>query len=424
MQAGAGAAIVEGVQDFGRHDEVRTLQPADMIGVAGVMFCIHSAERVPRVQHRPLLWIVKGKLAVEIAVPATLIAVVPDDDARVVHIALYQFAHEQPADDGAMGGLPSAQFVEHIEAELVAGFEKSLIGRIVRHADGVHIHGAQQSHIFVAILAVQRTPGLRAETVAVHALQQNALTIDVESLAFADFKSAKTKTGRRSVHSGIAAPTGDLQSVEVRRFGVPEKRIGRVRAQAQPTGAAGGNFRREWCAERFLVGVEDLGLERLGHEGGALRPDSVAQRAECDVGCECTVGSRVDGDVVDGLGRHGFEPDGTVNAAEHPVIPATLGAFGFGVGGNLAHFDVEHVVAVELDEAGDIIAKLREAALMDGAGGAVVHFDRGVGHHPVETEADAAALPGGGHGEAHAIETAFIAFFDLHLTIIVGAEAL
>jgi len=66
------------------------------------MFGVDAVEHLPRMEHGAILRIVEGELAVELAVPAALVAVVPEKNARVVHVAFDHGAHEAAAHVGVV----------------------------------------------------------------------------------------------------------------------------------------------------------------------------------------------------------------------------------------------------------------------------------------------------------------------------------
>ena len=103
------------------------------------MFRIHAVESLPRVKHAALLRIVKRKVAVQVAVPAALVAVVPEENRRVIDVPLDHFAHEQATVGRVVRVMPAAEFIQHVEAQLVAGLEERLVGRVVRHPHRVHV---------------------------------------------------------------------------------------------------------------------------------------------------------------------------------------------------------------------------------------------------------------------------------------------
>ena len=103
-------------------------------------------------KHAPLLRIVQGKVAIEIAVPASFVAIVPEKNGRVVHVTLDHFLHEAATDLGVVSMLPTGEFIEHVESQFIAGLQKRLIRRIVRHSHGIHVHRLDQAHIRIAVV--------------------------------------------------------------------------------------------------------------------------------------------------------------------------------------------------------------------------------------------------------------------------------
>ncbi len=58
----------------------------------------------------------------------------------MVDIACDHFLDDFVADVVVVVGVPAGEFVEDVEAHVVAGVEEVLVGRVVGHADGVHVH--------------------------------------------------------------------------------------------------------------------------------------------------------------------------------------------------------------------------------------------------------------------------------------------
>ncbi len=166
------------------------------------MLGVDPVEKLGGVQHLAVLGIVERELAVQVAVPAAFVSVIPKQNAGMVHITGHHFPHQQAAHGSIVSVLPAAKLVENIKAELVAGFEKCHVGRIVGHPHGVHIHGFDEADIVVIILDVERTAGFGTETVPRHSLQENALPIEEDSLPLADFKRAEAKTLIDGVQDG------------------------------------------------------------------------------------------------------------------------------------------------------------------------------------------------------------------------------
>jgi hypothetical protein len=109
-------------------------------------------------QHLARLRIPARELAVIVGVPAALVAVVPEQDARVVHVPADQLADEPRARGCVIRALPAGEFVEDIEAEFVRGLEERRIGWIVRHAHGVHVGALDEPHIGEVLVTSQRPP--------------------------------------------------------------------------------------------------------------------------------------------------------------------------------------------------------------------------------------------------------------------------
>ena len=71
-------------------------------------------------QHRAALRIPAVELAVVLAIPAAFVAVVPEQNAGVIHVAAHDLADEPRAGGRVVEALPAGELVEHVQAELVA----------------------------------------------------------------------------------------------------------------------------------------------------------------------------------------------------------------------------------------------------------------------------------------------------------------
>ena len=91
-------------------------------------------------QHAPLLGIELAKHLVERLVEAAFVAVVPKQNARMVHIPRHHFLDEFRADLVVVVIVPAREFIQHVKAEFVAQIKKLRVRRIMRHAHRIPVH--------------------------------------------------------------------------------------------------------------------------------------------------------------------------------------------------------------------------------------------------------------------------------------------
>ena len=112
-----------------------------------VMIGVHAAVNRPRMQHRPALRIPTIELAVDLAIPAAFVAVVPEQNAGMIHVAAHDLADEARARRRVVEALPAGELVEHVQAELIRRFEEMFVGRVVRHAHGIHVRLLDEARV-------------------------------------------------------------------------------------------------------------------------------------------------------------------------------------------------------------------------------------------------------------------------------------
>ena len=102
------------MKEFRRHPKHARRVQLMQLGVGRIMFGIDAARLCPRMQHVALLRIVLAELAVERRVPASFVAVVPEQNGRMIYVPLHEFTNQFLADASIVALLPSGQFIEHI----------------------------------------------------------------------------------------------------------------------------------------------------------------------------------------------------------------------------------------------------------------------------------------------------------------------
>ena len=367
-------------------------EPACAAVVGLVVPGVDPVEVLPRVNHGALLRVVLRELAIECAIPAALVAVVPEHDRRMIDVAVHELRNERHAGRRAVRLLPSRELVEHVEAERVGDIEEMAVGRIVRHPHRVHVHLLHELHVGDAERLVRRAAGRGPEGVAVASLEVDRHAIDVEAVVRPHFDGAETegldhlvdgRTTRREPHAHAVA-VGPL-----RRPG-PHASDRRAERDTRATTRHGDGEGR----------ADGSAVHLLHLRGGAV---DGRRAVDVDLGAEGAGVACVDRDVGDVLHRRGLEPHRAEDAAEQPEITLAFGAVDRGIGGELPHRDLEQVVVAGLHQIGDVVAELVEAAAMRRSGTASIDADVGIGHRRADDDGDAPAAPFGGDAEAVAI---------------------
>src|SRR5690606_25635443 len=146
------------------------------------MPCVKPIEAMNGMQYDALLRIVAGKFIIEFHIPSALVAIVPEYDARMIHVTNNHFSHQLLAHLGIISRLPSPQFIENEQSQGITQVQKFRIRWIVRHPHGIHVHVLYECNIVEMNLPAQRTTRLRPKAVAIHSLQDYALAVNVYAI--------------------------------------------------------------------------------------------------------------------------------------------------------------------------------------------------------------------------------------------------
>src|SRR6202012_4819051 len=109
------------------------------------------------------------------------VAVVPDDDGRMIEILFDHLANQLRADLRIISMMPAGKLIEYKDAERVTDIEKMIVRRIVRHPNGVHVHIFYQLHVLDAERLTQRPAGGRPEGMTADALELYFYVIDIDA---------------------------------------------------------------------------------------------------------------------------------------------------------------------------------------------------------------------------------------------------
>ena len=308
------AAVIEAVQELGRQEEVFPLELPLYGAVPLVVIGIHVVVNSPGVQDAPLLQVVLREVVVGLRVPSPFVGVVPKEDTGV-HLIPLDHLGDQPFGRLRVVRrlLPARQFVQHVQAQFVAGFEEMDVRRVVGHAHRVHVHFLEQPRIHVALLATHGSAGIGEEAVTVHPLQADPRAVEEETFAGPDLERSEAEPPCRFMKDRIPVAQLKLHGVEVWRFGGPQRGPVDSRLQSHlrpvPLGDGGGR-----AADLPALAVEDPSDD----------PVRALDVFQIDVQPELPIRLRVDGSPVDELRGESFEVDGPVDSAEDPVIAFAL----------------------------------------------------------------------------------------------------
>ena len=158
----------------------------------------------PRVQDGTLFRIVLGVFTIQIEVEATFVAVIPKENRRVIYVVLHQFFDELLADVGVIVRLPAGQFIEHIQAKLVAVIEEVAVRRLVAGTNCIAVHLFDQVDVVYGDLLRQGPAGVGPERVARKTLQEDALAVDEHALSGAELDGSEPKVLTHGVCHGTA----------------------------------------------------------------------------------------------------------------------------------------------------------------------------------------------------------------------------
>jgi len=233
--------------------------------VLQIMRGVHAAKCRPRMQHTAMLRIVFGINVVKVRVKPALIAVIPEENRRMVHVAFHHFLHQLRTDDIVVVVMPAADLIEDVKTQLIAQIQKLLIRRIVRHADGVHVRIFHRVDVKPVDSLAQAAPGIRPERMAVGTFENYALTVEVKAVTIAHFKCAEAKTLRNLMDDLPFLLEAEFDTVQIWRLRRPKLWCGDLSFQIQARSLrAWGHFGRECLANIFTIKRLDLRPDFIG----------------------------------------------------------------------------------------------------------------------------------------------------------------
>ena len=391
------AAVIQAVEELRRHEDLLApLLAVGIVGGIGIVPGVQAVEVGPGMDHVALLGIIFGEILVDGGVPATLVAVAPEEDARVVDIACDHLRQQPGGHLVAVGILPAGQLVEVKQPQRVAGLQEMGVRGIVR-AHGVHVHRLDQAGILQACLPAEGAAGAGVEAVAVGALDEEFDAVEVDAVLAAQLHGAETDALLGLVEE-LAVPREQAQAqpVAVRMLRVPG-------LHARPVGGNGlciSAFHGE-CARAELLAGGNLGEAQF-------EPFGARKAAKEKVGAQGAVRTRVDRRALDVLLRARLQVHRAVDAAEEPPVGPALRGVDRRVGRLLVHRHLELILPTVSDQLADVVGEAVEAALVHGSRLDTVDLDLGVRHHTFEDDPDLLAAPGAGHVEAAPVDAVLL----------------
>ena len=178
-------AVVKTMQELRWHEDFLLPHIFGRLAPRAVMLGLETVAVGPGIEHHALLRVELPEIGFQFVVETALIAVTPENNRRVVHVARHHLLHKLCPVDGLMRPVPAGQFTFHIEAQRVAGIQKFGVGRIVAQANGIHVHRLDEQHILDILCLGERAARFRTERMAVGSLEDYLLPVDEDTVVIA-----------------------------------------------------------------------------------------------------------------------------------------------------------------------------------------------------------------------------------------------
>ena len=175
-------AVVKTVQELRRHEDFLLPHIFGRLAPRAVMLGFETVAVGPGIEHHALLRVELPEIGLQFVVEAALVAVAPENNRRMVHVACYHLLHKLCTVNGLMRPVPAGQFAFHIEAQRVAGIQEFGVGGIVAQADGIHVHRLDEQHVLDILCLRERAACLRTERMAVGSLEDHLLSVDEDTV--------------------------------------------------------------------------------------------------------------------------------------------------------------------------------------------------------------------------------------------------
>src|SRR6185437_574100 len=214
------------MEEFGGEEYVVALEKSSIaIVVVDVVLGVHVIEQGPGVDQGTLLRVQLVEQVIEVEVEAAFIAVIPNHDAGMIDVFFDHLVYQLRADLGVIGMVPAGELVEDKNAQRITDIEEMVVGRVVRHPHGVHVHFFEELDVFYADGFVEGTAGSRPEAMTTNAFELDTYPVDIDAVAFPELNGAETE----ALFDGMDRCGAVLQRIhdliEMRSLGVPGLRV-------------------------------------------------------------------------------------------------------------------------------------------------------------------------------------------------------
>src|SRR5574344_635344 len=193
LQSCTMSAIIETMEKLRRHKDFRFAHIVLRLTPRTIMLCLKTITVSPRIKNHAFLNIPTGKLWFQFIIEAPFVTVTPENDTRMIFITCHHFFHQLLTNHGFMCPMPATQLTLHIKSERITGIQKLRVGRIMGKANGIHVHRLDKFYILDTFRLTQRSPRLRTKTVTVHTLEDNFLSIHIDTITHPIFYRTETK---------------------------------------------------------------------------------------------------------------------------------------------------------------------------------------------------------------------------------------
>ncbi len=118
VQSGPESAIVQSVEKFGREDDFMSMPVgAGAIIIVDIMLRISAVEFFPGMNDNTFLNIVFGKKRIKIRIVPAFVAIIPNNDRRMIDIPDYHLLYQPCPGKGIILIVPACQFIQNKEPE-------------------------------------------------------------------------------------------------------------------------------------------------------------------------------------------------------------------------------------------------------------------------------------------------------------------
>src|SRR5690606_15717965 len=165
----------------------------DAVIIFPVMGRFKTAIYRPGIDQRTLLHIVGKKDTIEFRVVPPFIAVRPENNRRMVFRDHHHFFQQLCARWRIVMTMPSAKLIHHIQPQRITYFQKMVVGWVMCHSDGIHIHFLHQLHVMDTDFFARCTPGFWMKRMSVDTFKFYFHPVDIDPIPFFYFDRSEPK---------------------------------------------------------------------------------------------------------------------------------------------------------------------------------------------------------------------------------------